>query len=63
MIQSQKLEIALNDIVEWLAETEKRQNKQETPVLRTDKINALQMEQEVSYIYRLFEQFFTFIRT
>lgn len=49
IIQSQKLEIALADIVEWLTEVEKRQDKQEIPVLRTEKINDLQMEQDVSH--------------
>ena len=50
MIQSQQLDIALADIVDWLADIEKKQDKQENPVLRTDKIIPLQMEQEVRNI-------------
>lgn len=47
MIQSQELEVALGDIVSWLNKVENKQDKQETPVLRTDTVNALQMEQQV----------------
>lgn len=49
MIQSQELEFALADIVRWLSDVEKRQDKQEIPVLRTEKINDLQMEQDVRH--------------
>jgi len=47
MIQSQELEVALKDIVSWLNKVENKQDKQETPVLRTEKVNALQLEQQV----------------
>lgn len=52
MIQSQELEVALGDIVSWLAKVENKQDKQEAPVLRTEKVNDLQMEQQVRLFVR-----------
>lgn len=48
MCQSQELEVALSNIVAWLAEVEKKQKKQEAPVLRTEVVKNLQREQQVS---------------